>query len=468
MNLSYFSTVIKIAISSFLIAGCQNLEFAQLKSIPLLLKKSEKDYSSVVNNKEVSELRNEAKPLNEILDSALADQNDGKDFVTTIASALLKDPVIISQKRKVEAKLAAIASSEARKEYQVTSTLYGGIEDITDNTKGVALALSASRLIFDGGLLDSQIESKSFEAEAAKQNLKATFDERAFKLGKIWLELEKYESLKKQIDERLAVLDPLIGQLEQVADAGIGDISKVTAAQRTVSAIRVTQTNIAEGRAKARLEYLNTYGSVKETILYDHEFTKDLIAGKITEASAQNAPLLLAKYANYQAALANLEAVKSKNDFNIGFEARALRPFAGSGYDSDESVGLVARKTLFNGGMYESEVSEAEAMVESSLAEVEATFRQGIRVVNSAQQSIESMDKAIALARDNARVTTEEILYLRQQLVIGGSTLDSVLSAEARLYEAVSKEIQFLADKRMAELLIASTLGLLSPALGIK
>ena len=46
--------------------------------------------------------------------------------------------------------------------------------------------------------------------------------------------------------------------------------------------------------------------------------------------------------------------------------------------------------------------------------------------------------------------------------------MDNVLSAEARLYDAESKEITFIADKRKAELLIASTLGLIGPALGYK
>ena len=52
----------------------------------------------------------------------------------------------------------------------------------------------------------------------------------------------------------------------------------------------------------------------------------------------------------------------------------------------------------------------------------------------------------------------KEIVPLRQQLIIGGSTLETVLSAEARLYEAESQEINF-ADKRKSQLLIASTLG---------
>ena len=53
-------------------------------------------------------------------------------------------------------------------------------------------------------------------------------------------------------------------------------------------------------------------------------------------------------------------------------------------------------------------------------------------------------------------------MYLRQQLIIGGSTLGSVLSAEARLYEAESKEIEFVAEKRKSQLTILSSLGLLS------
>ena len=87
--------------------------------------------------------------------------------------------------------------------------------------------------------------------------------------------------------------------------------------------------------------------------------------------------------------------------------------------------------------------------------------------MKTAQQTIKSMDKAIGLARDNAAVTADEISYLRKQLVIGGSTLDSVLSAEARLYDAESKEINFQADKHKAQLTILSALGLLSKSLGL-
>jgi outer membrane protein TolC len=77
------------------------------------------------------------------------------------------------------------------------------------------------------------------------------------------------------------------------------------------------------------------------------------------------------------------------------------------------------------------------------------------------------MDQAIKLAQENAAITADEIKYLRKQLVIGGSTLDSVLSAEARLYDAESKGINFQAEKYKAQLTILSALGLLSKSLGL-
>ena len=63
------------------------------------------------------------------------------------------------------------------------------------------------------------------------------------------------------------------------------------------------------------------------------------------------------------------------------------------------------------------------------------------------------------MAEKNAVNAREEIEYQRKQLVIGQSTLDSILNAEARLYEAEAKEINLMAERRIAELLILGSLG---------
>ena len=464
-----FRTLLILFSMPMALIACKPLDMSQLKEVPASLIKNgstlfENDNSSAF---EATAKNTAASPLEQILDGSLANKNKGNDFKSVLRYALDSDPFIISKRRELEAKLAVIDNTKAKKEFNVGATLYGGVEDITDNTKGVAVALSASRLVFDGGKADLKIDSARLMAEAAQMELIAAVDRRAYELCLIWLELDKYKTLQGQIEKRLAVLNPLIDQLEKVAKAGIGDVSKVTAAQRTVTAIRVEQTNVAEGLARAQLEFTNSFGPISADVSFDHSFISNLVPTKVDDELAQKSPLILSQYAIYQSSVARLKALKAKDGFDIGFEARAVRPFAGSGYDSDESFGLIGRKTLFNGGLLESEIREAEALVEAAAAEIRSTFREGAKSVQTAAQNIISMDKAILIARENAKLTSDEIVYLKQQLVIGGSTLDSVLSAEARLYDAESKEIQFLTEKYKSQLVIISSIGMLGSALDI-
>lgn len=457
----YFRTPLFV-VTAVTLAACQFSEVGELKNNLSSVSNKARDALVNLNMSQSKKVQKSIQTVEELVDNSMSQNNKGNDFVSVINAAINLDPNILMKKKIADAKLAAVDVVEAKKNFQVSSTLYGGIEDITESTKGVALGLNASRLVYDGGMLDSLAISRAFEAEAARFDLRLTVDDRAQVLAEIWLELEKYENLKQKIDSRLAVLEPLIGQLEEVAKAGIGDVSKVAAAQRTVSAIRVQQTNIEAALAQARLEFENAYGSLDKKVYYDFDFIASLLPKTITDANIQKSPLLLSQYATYQADIANLAALSAKDKFNVGFEANVMRPFGGSGYDSDDSIGFVAKKTLYNGDMLESEMAEAQAMADANIARIRASFREGSRAIEAAKQSIASMDSAIILANKSARIASDEIAYLRQQLVIGGSTLDNVLSAEARLFEAESKEINFISTKRKAELTIASTLGLLS------
>ncbi len=466
MLLKYVLRALFTLLASVVLVACQKPDLSNLRQAPASLVDLAKLTNPVKNFSMAREDISDPASLKDILDGSLARKNKGSDFLTILKYALNNDPNVISAQRDIEGKLAFVASNRAQKDFQVATTLYGGIEDVTDNTKGLAASVNASRLVFDGGKLDSQINSAVLDAQSAKLNLLSAIDMRAYELCVIWLELEEYRTLQKQIEKRLAVLDPLIAQLERVAEAGIGDVTKVTAAQRTVSSIRVEQTSIKEGLAQAELHFVNAFGPLSEKITFDYDFISTILPEKVDDSLVQSSPKLLAEYASYEAAVASVNGLKAKRGFNIGFEIRAMRPFAGSGYDSDESVGLVGRKTLFNGGLLESQIKEAEALVEARAAKIQATYRKGEKSVQAAKQNIDSMDKAILIVRENAKLTSDEIVYLRQQLIIGGSTLDDVLSAEARLYEAESREIKLLTEKYKSQLAIATSLGLLSKSLG--
>ena len=179
------------------------------------------------------------------------------------------------------------------------------------------------------------------------------------------------------------------------------------------------------------------------------------------------APAVVAEHLKYEAAMAQLASIQAKDQFSVGFEFRVQRPFGGSSRDSDESLGLVARKTLYDGRKLESEISYAKAQAKVQLESMRVAYRKLTGALNSSEERINSLQLAIALAQKNAANSREEISYLRKQLIIGQSTLDSVLSAEARLYEAEAKEINFRAEILLARMEVLATAGMLSDIFGL-
>lgn len=452
--MSIFKQGVCLVACAVVLAGCQSTDPSSIK-VP----------QNSVLDASVPDMKQ--RTLSNLLEGSTAKVDLEKGFAAALRSAVISDPLVLEAQQEAITLGAKLETTMGLKDFQVSSDVYGGVEDVTDKIAGVALALNAERLIYDGGRLDARIAADTYAKEAAAQETLATMNERALALARYWVELERYDALNALIESRLLILDPMIEQLERVAEAGVGDISRVNAAERTVSMIRVTQTDISERREQARVAFLNSFGALPQYGAFDYKLISSLVPKSVTRELVVQAPGIRSAYASYLSAEAKLADAKKRDGFSLNFRARAQRPFGGSEYGSDESVGLVLSKPIYRGNMLTSEVKGAEAVVENSVARLQALYREGERTTRAAYQTIGSMDKAIDLARESARVTKAETRALRKQLVIGGSTLDSVLSAEARLYDAEAKEINFLAERRSAELVILSSLGLLTDALGL-
>ena len=353
--------------------------------------------------------------------------------------------------------------AESSKEFKFSGTLLGGVEDLSEETAGVVALINGKKLIYDGGKIDSQISKERYLASAALAEYKVKQNQSYFNALSAWVNIDRHTALTELIQSRLEVLAPLIQQLEKVAKAGVGDASQVAAAERTVNMIRAVERVVSQDLAQAEVAFENIFGVISPR----HTFQARLIKGAVPPSDItefiKSAPLVSLNYARYGAAVANLNSVIAKDSYDVGFEAKIQKPFGGSGYDSDESIGFVIAKTLGDGGSIKAEKRVSEAQVAASLDMLRSSLRSTEKTIKEAQKAISSIKQATELANTNALNAKDEISYLRQQLVIGQSTLDSVLSAEARLYEAEAKSINLISDQYIAEVTILSALGLLAP-----
>jgi outer membrane protein TolC len=454
-----------LTISLLGLAGCQTVD---LTKDPLSVLRNQSIFASSTDESDMTgETRPNKVSLKDTVEDVGSQINVDAGFAEAVAAAVKNDPKVQLAKAQILERQANLGVARSQLNFQLSGNVYAGLEDITDNTQGIAAVLRASKVLYDGGQISNTISAEEYAVQSAFESYKATRDDRALEVGKAWIELERYQTLGLLIAGRLAVLDPLIRQLEKIADAGVGDATQVAAAQRTVSLIREAETDVQERLAQAELNFVRILGKLPTKVVFDSAIVAQAVPSKITGDMALAAPGLLAEYAAYMSALRALDVVKARVGASVGFEANVQRPFGGSGYDSDESVGFVVSKTIFDGGKLASEIAAAEAMVARQEAQVKDVYRRGRAAVEASLQSISSMVKAIEMARSNAQALRDEISLLKKQLVIGQSTLDNVLSAEARLYDAESKEIQFTAEKRTSQLSLLSALGRLSSVVGI-
>lgn len=462
-------TKITIPTALVLLTSCQMTDLTQnlkgvMKSSTAIVDAGDNEAKSETANKSMRGILS----LKDVVSDALPKVNLGAGFAEAVAAVVRSDPAVRMAKTEVLQQQARLGVTKSQLDFQFSGTVYAGIEDVTDKTNGIAAVLSASKVMYDGGQIANSVSADEYAVQSALEAYKASLDSRALDVSIAFAELERYQSLNSLITDRLAILDPVIKQLEQIADAGVGDATQVAAAQRTVAMIRVTQTDVEERLAQAEIDFRRLAGELPKRAMFDAAAVSKALPSSVTVDMAMRSPALLSSYASYLSALHRLEVVKARNSVTVGFETKVQRPFAQSGYESDESIGFVLRKTLFNGDKLKSEIMAAQAALDKQEASIKEAYLSGRVAVEKALQSISSMDKAINMARSNAKALNDEIVLLRKQLVIGQSTLDGVLSAEARLYDAESKEINFTADKRRAQLSVLAALGRLSSMVGIK
>jgi outer membrane protein TolC len=455
-----FSRYILIGASALVLAACDQANFSILKSLTATSIATDSADESFAEQYSTSE-------LDALIKNSTPEVDFNAGFKKAMLQAVDQHPAVLAAKKRVDASKESLLSTKSDGETRISTTVLGGAEDITDRTVGIAAILTAERTLYDGGILNARIDSDTFKVQAAEQFYLATRDDRALSLARAWIDLELYQSLTNLINSRLAVLDPLLEQLENVANSGVGDVSQVAAAQRIVSSILFAETNVTESYRQAELSFINGFGGLPVKTRYDASWVSSGLPTSSNMKLAESSPSMLAKFWEYRASEASVVAIRARDDFNIGLQLKVQRPFGGSDVGSDESVGVALTKAFYRGNQLESKVKSAEALAHALAAEVAARYRSGELALLGARQMIISMDKAIGLARSNAKSSREEIEYLRKQLIIGGSTLESVLSAEARLYDAESKEIGFIAERLRAEASILAISGNFSRALGL-
>ena len=296
------------------VSGCEALNLKSLTSDANNIfsnfnnKKDDKVIVGKVSTKSVQSLE-----INEIVETASASVNFNGTFKEIIKQSVEENPEVLSAKANYQSRVGSIELAKAATEFKLSGTLLGGVEDLTDETAGIAAVVNGKKVIYDGGKISSQVSREEFLSSAALSDYRIKQNEITADALFAWVDVKRYSTLRDLIQSRLEVLAPLIEQLEQVAQAGVGDASQVAAAERTVNTIRVTEKNVARQLAQAEVKFENIFGENKPSVSFDGNLISSRsIPSSEFEKLVSSSPLVNLHYARYGAAVANLNSVIAK------------------------------------------------------------------------------------------------------------------------------------------------------------
>ena len=131
-----------IASSIFALAGCQSVELPDMNALnPLqaLATRASEDGTP-------SELEQAAAlpSLVDMIGTAGAKVNVEAGFKAALSAAVKNDPSVIAAVSELEARRASARLTASGKDFNFGATVLGGVEDVTDETAGVAAILNAN------------------------------------------------------------------------------------------------------------------------------------------------------------------------------------------------------------------------------------------------------------------------------------------------------------------------------------
>lgn len=333
-------------------------------------------------------------------------------------------------------------------------------------------SITASQLLFDGGVTTGQVRRFSERAGAAGFQVASAAGQVALRVALAYLEVMRMRSQVAFAEENVAVHNRTLSQVELLADRGAGRRSDAQQAQARLALAQSTLTQQRGQLAQAESGYRHLVGHAPGAMRKPDAGTHlpfDI------EAAVQR---MLAAHPQVQAAERELNAAQADRDSararfapRLDFEVGATknRDVDGiAGANEDRFAMLRLRSNLFRGGTDAARVREAQARVDEAAHGLARARNDTERDLRQAWEGLLASRERIPALESHAGVSAQVVQAYRQQFSIGQRSLLDVLNAENELYNARGTALNGLLGVSADEMRVLAAMGQLVVALGLK
>ena len=362
-----------------------------------------------------------------------ADTKTWNDVVTNSAEILAAEIEILDAKREAE----VIATA---KELQINSSLQAGSMSISDEKNGALGTLNVDQLISDFGQTDSKILQANANVELASLNYLNTIDNQLLQAALALNAWEAGYELMNLTYSKQVLAAPLVDNLRRLSSAGQIDAIQLSTAEQSLAQLELTNVQTRNAINKAEVTIKKYFNETPDKLNIDLQDLARFV-GKLEKFKPSRS--LTYRLTEKRKTVADLSLLVHKSSDKGSLVARSkIDVPAANNMDADASVGFVYSKNLRDGGRHEKITKQLETKIRQAEADLLAVSVE-LKTRNRDLQTEKSYLKSASQLRLELIANVEDqISQLEDQLSIGSTSFNELLSAHIELYQLQRDEIE--------------------------
>ncbi|MBB6521492.1 TolC family outer membrane protein [Pseudoteredinibacter isoporae] len=334
-------------------------------------------------------------------------------------------------------------------------------------------SISARQLIFDGFATRSEVRRQEARAASASHSISTSQELIALRTSEVYLALMAQVDLLKLAEASLEEHKSIYDQMVLRNQSGVGSRADL---DQIAARLALANSNVVVADANLKDSVTNYYrvvGSMPNMSALGMPNAAESLPASLdeaTELALANHPTLKTANADIDATLAQHEAAKSSYYPDIRLEAdQNWNEDIGGvvGEDERSVIAIRARYNLYRGGADKARRKQTSYLIEEAKDVRNNTRRQvveGLRLSWTAFESVNAQLQYLQQHVNSAEATKKAYI---EQFNIGRRTLLDLLNTENEVVDAKRNLIQAAYNKKLAELRVYNSMGVLLPKLGL-
>jgi outer membrane protein len=394
----------------------------------------------------------------------------------SLADALVRayqnSPLLESTRAALKGVDETLPQARAARRPQVdasaSATTQSTAEAIEDQLNNTQAALNATLLVFDSGASKAAVESARNQIAAGRADLKDVEQLVLFNAAQAYVDVRRDEEFVQ-----LAIND--VDRLDETLDATrnrfeVGEVTRtdVSQSESRLAASRSTLA-AAEGQLEvSRQAYLAAVGVLPDNL--ERLPPQPQVPRSLEDATAigvQRNPRLISAQFSERAAVYDFDRALAAKGPRIGLNAsvgaeRGNAEFGGWDGDTFGEVGIQGSMPLYTGGLNDSVVRQAQALLDQRRFDLQDEARTVTQEIGDAYAQLLVARASIVARREQVVAATIAAEGVAEEARLGArSTLD-VLDADQERLTAEAELVRSIRDEYVATYAVLRSIGLLT------